>query len=96
MKAMSLLVLSAAIAGGYAASRALLERAEAPTGFPDPLQSRVDGLHGRLHRMKARATEALAEAREERDEAERQLRADYLARTGRIASPIPPGTAKLS
>ena len=98
MKATSILVLGAAIAGGFAASKALLAREEPPQGFPTPLQDRVDSLHGRLHRMRARATEALAEGRAERHDAERELRADYLARTGRTEPitasmampPIPP------
>lgn len=89
MRASSILVLGAAIAGGFAASKALLERAEPPQGFPTPVQDRVDRLHGRLHRMKAKAVDGLAEGRAERDAAERELRANYFARTQRD-DPNPP------
>ena len=96
MKLVSLMILGGAAAGGFAASRALLGRAEAPQGLPEPLQGRLDAVHARLHRARARAAEAMAAAREERDAAEQELRAEYLARTGRTSSSIPSGTARLS
>jgi hypothetical protein len=46
--------------------------------------------------MKDRAAEALEAGREERDQAERELRAEYLARAGRISSAIPDSTPRLS
>jgi hypothetical protein len=42
--------------------------------------------------MRERAAEALEAGREERDLAERELHAAYLARTGRTSSSIVPGT----
>jgi len=97
MKLVSTLVLGAAAAGGFAAARRLLGRAEAPQGLPGPLQGRVDALHARLHRARDRAAEAMAAGREERDAAERELRADYLQRTGRTSSPdMPSGAAPLT
>lgn len=94
MKLVSLLTLGAAAAGGFAGARALLRRDEAPQGLPEPVQKRVDRVHGRLVRLRERAADALAAGREERDLAERELHAAYLARTGRTTSSIAPGTAK--
>ena len=96
MKLISMLVLGAAAAGGFVASRALLGRPEPPQGFPRPLQERVDAAHARLHRARARAAEAMAAGREERAQAEREMNADYLQRTGRMpSSDVPPGAAPL-
>ena len=95
MRLSSLLVLSAAAAGAFAGARALLERDEAPQGLPGPMQKPVTSAHARLHRMRDLAAEALRASREERDEAERELRAEYLTRTGRAASSISSETARL-
>lgn len=94
MKLVSLLTLGAAAAGGFAAARKLLGRDEAPQGLPERLQKPVDRAHSRLVRMRERAAEALDAGREERDLAERELHAAYLARTGRTTSSIAPDTAK--
>jgi hypothetical protein len=95
MKLVSLFVLGAGAAAGFAGSHNLLGRAEPPQGLPGPLQSRVDALHARLHHARRIAAEALAAGREERDAAERELHADYLLRTGRTDSSIPSNTARL-
>lgn len=95
MKLVSMLILGVGSAAGFVASKALLGRAEPPQGLPAPVQGKVDAAHSRLHRMRARAAEGLAAGREERDSAERELRADYLARTGRTSSTIPSGTPRL-
>lgn len=91
MKLRSILLLGTAAAAGFAGARQLLARAEAPQGLPEPLQPRVDALHARLHRMRGYATEAFAAGREERDHAERELHAEYLAHTNRTDSSIAPG-----
>jgi len=95
MKLVPMLILGAGAAAGFAASKNLLGRPQPPQGLPSKLQGKVDAAHSRLHRMRARAAEALAAAREERDTAERELRADYLARTGRTSSTIPSGTPRI-
>jgi hypothetical protein len=94
-KLVSLVIVGVGAAGGFLGSRLLLGRPEAPQGLPSKLQGKVDAAHGRLHRVRDRAAEGFAAAREERDTAEQQLRADYLARTGRTSSSIPSGTARL-
>jgi hypothetical protein len=90
MKLVSLLVLGAAAAGGFFASKSLLRRPEPPQGLPEPLQAKVDSAHARLHRVRDRAAEGFAAGREERAAAERELHAEYLERTGRSSSSIPP------
>lgn len=95
MKLGSLIVLGTAAAAGFAAARALLERTEAPQGLPEPAQTRLDAVHGRLHRLRAHAVEAFVAGREERDQAERELHADYLAHTHRTGSSIDPDARPL-
>ncbi|MGE0227982.1 MAG: hypothetical protein AB7I38_05375 [Dehalococcoidia bacterium] len=90
MKLGTLLLLATAAGAGFTASRHLLASPEAPQGLPEPLQHRVDALHARLHRLRGYAVEAVAAGREERDEAERELHAEYLARTQRANSSAPP------
>jgi hypothetical protein len=96
MKLVSLLLLGSAAAAGFGAARTLLGRDEAPQGLPGPAQKPVDSAYGRLHRLKEITAEAIEAGREERAAAERELRADYLMRSGRTASSIPESTARLS
>lgn len=90
MKLGAMLLLGTAAAAGFVGARQLLNRAEAPQGLPEPFQARLDALHARLHRLRGYAVEALAAGREERDQAERELHAEYLARTHRADSSIAP------
>ena len=90
MKLGAMFLLGTAAAAGFAGAKQLLARSEAPQGLPEPLQARLDALHGHLHRMRGYAAEALAAGREERDQAERELHAEYLAHTQRTSSSITP------
>lgn len=90
-----LFMLGSGIAAGFAASRAMLDRPEAPQGLPEPVQERADALHGRLQRLRSRAVDAIAAGREERDAAERELRDDFLRRAHRNESSAgPTGTMR--
>ncbi len=84
----ALFLLGSGIAAGFAASRALLDRPEAPQGLPEPVQERADALYGRLQRLRSRAVDAIAAGREERDTAERELHDDFLRRTHRTDASI--------
>jgi hypothetical protein len=95
MKLVSLIIVGTGAAAGFVGSKLLLGREQAPQGLPSKVQGKVDAAHGRLQRVRDRAAEGFAAAREERDMAERQLRADYLARTGRTSSSIPSGTPRI-
>jgi hypothetical protein len=95
MKIVAMIFIGLGAAAGFAGSKLLLGRDEAPQGLPSRLQGKVEATHGKLHRMRDRAAEGFAAGREERDTAEQQMRADYLSRTGRTSSTIPSGTARL-
>lgn len=90
MKLGAMFLVAAAAAAAFTASKRLLAEPEAPQGLPEPLQERVDALHARLHRARGYAVEAFAAGREERDQAERELHAEYLAHTRRTDSSIAP------
>ena len=89
----TLFLVGTAASAGFAASKRLLARAEAPQGLPEPLQERLDAVHARLHRLRSYAVEALAAGRDERDQAERELHAEYLTYTHRTDSSIGPGAS---
>lgn len=89
-----LFLLGTATSAGFAASKRLLARTEAPQGLPEPLQERLDAAHARLLRLRGYAIEALAAGREERDQAERELHAEYLNYTHRTDSSIGPDSSR--
>jgi hypothetical protein len=74
--------LCIAAAVGYAATRVLLDR-EVPDEVPEPLRAPLVGAQSRLRGWRALAREAMNAAAGARDAAERELHADYLARSGR-------------
>ena len=71
-----------AAAAGYVGARRLLE-GEVPSAAPGPLRDPLLSARSRLRRLRDETVEALAAAGERRDEAERELYADYFSRTGR-------------
>lgn len=92
MKPITLGIFVLATAAGYVGVRRLLAgelAGAAPAGLRAPLLS----ARGRLLRLRDDTVEALTAAEQGRDEALRELFADYLSRTGRGEAPERPGTA---
>ena len=82
MRPITLGIFALAAAAGYVGARRLLE-GDLPDDAPERLRAPLLGARGRLRRLRDDAVEALAAAGERRDEAERELYADYFSRTGR-------------
>jgi hypothetical protein len=80
-----LLVLGMAIAAGYTAARALLDR-ERPEETPPQVRERLEYARTRLEHGRERTREVLAAAREGTEDATRELVAEYHRRAGRDTS----------
>ena len=78
-----LALLVAAAGGAYATARTLLERDPARLGLPEPLQGAASGASEELRQARSAVEAGIVEARRARAVAERELRDDYLARSGR-------------
>ena len=78
-----LALFGAAAGGAYAAARALLERSTTALPLPEPLDAvAADASDGLRHAREA-VKAGIVEARRATRDAERELREDYLSRTGR-------------
>ena len=86
MRLVTLGVFALAAAAGYVGARGLLAGELASTA-PAPLRAPLLNARGRLRRLRDDAVEALTAAAQRREEAERELYADYLSRTGRGEAP---------
>ncbi len=74
--------LVAAVAVGYVAARVLLEY-DMPEEFPEPVRAPFLAVQGRVRGWRDLAREALAAGELARQQAERDLQAEYLARSHR-------------
>lgn len=83
-----LLTLGIAVAAGYAAAQALLDR-ELPADTPPPVRKSLEQARGHLQRAREQARQIFAAARHASDEAARDLMADYHRRAGRTDAPTP-------
>ncbi|TAK76204.1 MAG: hypothetical protein EPO16_07605 [Dehalococcoidia bacterium] len=81
MKFTTVVVMNIAAVAGYMAARTLLEDGTELERLPGVARSPLQAARGRLQRARTRARAALAEARLERDAAERELMARYRTRT---------------
>jgi len=84
---LGLALFGVAAGGAYTAVRALLDRDSSELGLPAPLQDAASGAAGELRQARAAMAAGIVEGRRARAEAERELRADYLARSGRGEQP---------
>ncbi|RLT27558.1 MAG: hypothetical protein DWI48_03235 [Chloroflexi bacterium] len=71
-----------AVAVGYAAARVLLEH-DVPEELPEPVRAPLLAVQGTLRGWRELAREALAAGEVARQQAERDLHAEYLARSHR-------------
>ncbi len=78
-----LALLGAAAGAAYSAARALLDRDASSLRLPDPLKAAASGASGELRQARTAVEAGIVEARRTREVAERELRDDYLARSGR-------------
>lgn len=81
MKFTTAIVINVAAVAGYLAARTLLEDGADLDRLPTAARNPLEVGRNRLQRARARARAALAEARLERDTAERDLMARYRNRT---------------
>lgn len=81
MKFTTVIVMNIAAVAGYLAARTLLEDGTDLERLPGVARNPLKAARGRLQRARTRARAALAEARLERDAAERELMARYRTRT---------------
>lgn len=80
---MRILLLAIGAAAGYAAARALLDRDALPATLPAPVHPWAERAQRQLRGWRTLAIDAIHEGRVARDEAARDLHADYLHRTHR-------------
>ncbi len=85
MRLGSFALLTFGVAAGYAAARQLLAEDGIPEQVPPEARARLEGHRARLVRARARAKEALAEARVERAAATEALMQEYHQVTERDA-----------
>ena len=77
-----LLTLGGALAAGYAATRALVDRATPPP-LPGPARKGAEAAQSRLQGVRDIAYQALSEASRAIEESRQELEAEYLRRAGR-------------
>ena len=80
MKFTTAIVINIAAVAGYLAARTLLEDGTDLDRLPSAARNPLEAARARLQRARTRARAALAEARLERDAAERDLMARYHTR----------------
>ncbi len=73
----------AAVAGAFAAARALLDRDTKQLPVPEPLEQAAAELQGELRHAREAVKAGIVEARRATAQAMQDLEADYLARAGR-------------
>jgi len=81
VKFTTVIVMNIAAVAGYLAARTLLEDGTDLDRLPSAARNPLEAARGRLQRARTRAQAALAEARLERDDTERELMERYRART---------------
>lgn len=82
-----LALLGAAAGGAFVAVRTLLDRDPSSLALPGPLQGTAAGASGELRHARAAFEAGIIEGRRAREAAERELQAEYLARSGRGSQP---------
>ncbi len=82
MRPITLGVFVLAAAAGYVGARRLIE-GDLADAAPARMRAPLLNARGRLRRLRDDTVEALTAADQRRDEAERELYADYFSRTGR-------------
>lgn len=80
---MRTILLAIGAAAGYMAARTLLERETPPEALPAPAQEWARRAQHQLRGWRALAADAIREGQAARDDAARDLQADYLHRTHR-------------
>lgn len=83
MRLRSIGLLALGAAGGFAVAQRLLSDDGIPEQVPPEVRARLEGVRGRLQRVRERATEGLREARVERDAAREALMHEYHEATKR-------------
>jgi hypothetical protein len=87
MRIVTLLALALGAAGGYVATRRLVEGESPPAGLPGAIRQPLHRTQERVRGARDGVVELLAEAARGRSEAEQELTEDYLRRTGRWNGP---------
>ena len=87
---LGLALFGAAAGGAYAAARTLLDRDGSALGLPDPLSGAASEATDELRHAREAVEAGIVESRRAREASERELRADYLARSGRDVEPRAP------
>lgn len=83
MRRATLLALALGAAGGYIATRRLVEGGSPPAGLPDAIRQPLDRTQQRVRGARDEVVELLTEVARGRSEAEQELTEAYLRRTGR-------------
>lgn len=87
MRRVTLLALALGAAGGYVATRRLVEIDSPPAGLPGAIRQPLDRTRKRVRSARDEIVALLTEIARGRSEAEQELTEAYLRRTGRWNDP---------